>query len=131
MSDMSSMERLEESADEEEGIVITDQHTSAKPESENGTVCKAVSPREGIRRSRRNRGVPGGSVVRQGAIDLDGKRGDTVVIEMVNGEEVAAPTSGEDSVVIAPAPEEVDVKKLHSCAEHIVANHVEVRSMCV
>ena len=121
ISDMSSMDRLDESADEEEAMCTTEKLKNANPESVNETVSQT-----GLRRSRRNRGAPGGSVVRQGAIDLGGKRGDTVVIEMVNGEEAAEPASSEDGIVIALEPEEVEMKKMHNCAEQIVANHVEV-----
>ena len=118
VSDESALQRLVESADSEDA--------AGKLESGNPGSVDEKDERTRALRSRRSRGSHGGSVVRQEAIDLRDQGEDTVVIELANDVDATVCSGNDGQMDTVLQLEVVDMVKMHSCAEQIVANHVDV-----
>ena len=121
VSDESALQRLVESADIEDA--------AGKLENGNPKLIDETDERTRALRSRRSRGSHGGSVVRQEAIDLRELEGDTVVIELANDVDATVCSGSDGQMDTVLQLEVVDMVKMHSCADQIVANHVDVSGM--
>ena len=67
--------------------------------------------------------------MRQEAIDLREQGADSVVIEMANDVEATVCSDSDGQMDTVLQLEVVDMVKMHSCADQIVANHVDVSEM--